>query len=87
MLNYLFNQSTIPEYQCRFKWEENSIAFWDNRSTAHLAPLDIFDADFDRQLYRITLVGDIPVGVNGRKSNVIEGLPILSAAEELATLK
>jgi hypothetical protein len=49
--------------------------------------LDIFDADFDRQLYRITLVGDIPVGVNGRKSNVIEGLPILSAEEELATLK
>jgi hypothetical protein len=30
----------------------------DNRSTAHLAPRDIFQSDFDRQLYRITLVGE-----------------------------
>ena len=32
MLNFLYNQANIPEYQCRFKWEENSIAFWDNRA-------------------------------------------------------
>ena len=87
LLEFLLEHSVRPEFTVRYRWEEGDIAFWDNRSTAHLAPLDIFDADFDRQLYRITLVGDIPVGVNGRKSNVIEGLPILSAAEELATFK
>ena len=67
----------------RFKWNPGDIAFWDNRSTAHLAPRDIFQSDFDRQLYRITLIGEPLVGVDGRTSNAIEGLPILSAAEEL----
>ena len=54
-----------------------------DRSTSHLAPTDIFQSDFDRQLYRITLVGQPLVGVDGRPSTAIEGLPILSAAEEL----
>jgi len=64
--------------------EAGDLAYWDNRSTAHLAPLDIFESDFDHQLYRITLVGDVPVGVDGRRSKAIEGRPILSAAEELS---
>ena len=64
--------------------ESGDIAFWDNRSTAHLAPLkDIFQSDFDRQLYRITLVGEKLIGVDGKPSKSIEGVPILSAAEEL----
>jgi hypothetical protein len=59
-------------------WEPGSIAFWDNRSTAHLAPRDIFDADFDRQFYRVTLVGDVPVGVDASPSKSIEGEPIVA---------
>ncbi len=35
------------------------------------------------QLYRITLVGEPLVGVDGKPSRAIEDLPILSAAEEL----
>jgi len=32
MLNFLFRQiSENPDFQVRFKWEVNSIAFWDNR--------------------------------------------------------
>jgi hypothetical protein len=50
----------------------------------HLAPTDIFESDEDRQLYRITLVGETPVGVDGRPSVSLEGDPILSAREELA---
>jgi taurine dioxygenase len=46
---------------------------WDNRATAHLAPEDIFETHFDRQLYRVTLVGDIPVGVDGVASTPIVG--------------
>jgi len=38
-----------------------------------LAPEDIFETEFDRQLYRITLVGDVPVGVDGRPSTPIVG--------------
>ncbi|MBV8412968.1 MAG: hypothetical protein JOY64_35470, partial [Alphaproteobacteria bacterium] len=44
---------------------------------------DIFSSDFDRQLYRITLVGQPLIGVDGRKSLSIEGLPILSVEHEL----
>ncbi len=83
ILEILWEHVTRPEYTVRFKWNPGDIAFWDNRSTAHLAPRDIFQSDFDRQLYRITLVGEKLVGVDGRESRAIEGLPILSVAEEL----
>ncbi len=83
ILEILWEHVTRPEYTVRFKWNEGDIAFWDNRSTVHLAPRDIFESDFDRQLYRITLVGEPLVGVDGKPSRSIEGLPILSAAEEL----
>jgi taurine dioxygenase len=83
ILEMLWEHVTRPEYTVRFKWNGGDIAFWDNRSTSHLAPTDIFQSDFDRQLYRITLVGQPLVGVDGRPSRAIEGLPVLSAAEEL----
>ena len=83
LLEILWEHVTRPEYTVRFKWEPGDIAFWDNRSTAHLAPRDIFESDFDRQLYRITLVGEPLVGVDGTPSRAIEGVPIRSAAEEL----
>jgi alkyl sulfatase len=86
ILEILWEHVTRPEYTVRFKWNAGDIAFWDNRSTVHLAPRDIFESEFDRQLYRITLVGQPLVGVDGKPSRSIEGLPILSAAEELRTM-
>ena len=83
LLELIWEHVTRPEYTVRFKWNPGDIAFWDNRSTSHLAPTDIFQSDFDRQLYRITLVGQPLVGIDGQPSKVIEGVPILSAAEEL----
>jgi alpha-ketoglutarate-dependent taurine dioxygenase len=83
ILEILWEHVVRPEYTVRFKWNAGDVAFWDNRSTAHLAPRDIFQSDFDRQLYRITLVGKPLVGVDGRTSTSMEGLPVLSAAEEL----
>ncbi|ALL70270.1 Alpha-ketoglutarate-dependent taurine dioxygenase (plasmid) [Paraburkholderia caribensis MBA4] len=80
LLELLWEHVTRPEFTVRFKWEPGSIAFWDNRSTAHLAPTDIFDLDFDRQLYRTTLVGDVPVGPDGRASVAIEGSSVGAAA-------
>ena len=84
LLQLLWEHVVRPEYTVRFKWNAGDIAFWDNRSTSHLAPTDIFESDYDRQLYRITLVGEVPVGVDGRPSTPIEGDPILSVQEELA---
>ena len=76
MLELLWEHAVRPEFTVRFKWEPGSLAFWDNRSTAHLAPRDIFATDFDRQFYRITLMGDTPVGVDGKTSVSLEGDPI-----------
>jgi taurine dioxygenase len=78
LLTLLFEHVLRPEYTVRFKWEPGSVAFWDNRATAHRAPTDILDTDFERQLYRSTIVGDIPVGPDGRHSDAIEGEPVLA---------
>ena len=40
LLQYLISQAQIPEYQVRFRWRPNSMAFWDNRSTQHYAVMD-----------------------------------------------
>ncbi len=68
-----------PEFTVRVKWEPNTVAMWDNRATAHLAPRDINESDFARELYRTTLVGNVPVGVDGRESVSLEGSPLLAA--------
>lgn len=73
LLELLWEHAVRPEFVVRFRWNAGDIAIWDNRATAHLAPEDIFDTDFDRQLYRITLVGDIPVGVDGAPSTALVG--------------
>ncbi|HEV2675374.1 MAG TPA: TauD/TfdA family dioxygenase [Aliidongia sp.] len=84
LLALLFEHVVRPEYTVRFRWQPGSIAFWDNRATAHLAPRDIFTQDVDRQLYRITLRGEVPVGVDGRPSTAIKGLPVGALADEKA---
>lgn len=76
LLEFLWEHCVRPEFVVRFRWNAGDVAIWDNRATAHLAPEDIFDTDFDRQLYRVTLLGDIPVGVDGRASEAIVGEPI-----------
>lgn len=79
MLAMLKTHATRPEFTLRFKWTPGSVAMWDNRSTAHLAPRDFQHTDFDRQLFRTTTVGDIPYGVDGRKSKSLEGTPLPAA--------
>ena len=55
LLNYLYSHATKPEFTCRFKWEEGSIAFWDNRSTWHLAVNNYHGQR--RLMHRITING------------------------------
>ena len=83
LLEMLWEHVVRPEYTVRYQWQAGDVAVWDNRATAHLAPADIFESDFDRQLYRVTLVGEKLNGVDGRVSRAISGDPILSAHEEL----
>jgi taurine dioxygenase len=56
LLDYLLEQGHRPEFTCRFRWANGSIAFWDNRCTKHLA---IHDAGpFRRIMRRTQIVGD-----------------------------
>jgi taurine dioxygenase len=58
LLKLLYAQAAIPEYQCRFRWQKNSIAFWDNRSSQHYAASDYYPAV--RRMERVTIIGDRP---------------------------
>jgi alpha-ketoglutarate-dependent sulfate ester dioxygenase len=75
ILDLLYTQITRPEYTVRLRWEPGTVAFWDNRATAHLAPRDIEHLDLKRALHRVTLVGDVPVGPDGRESELVAGQP------------
>jgi taurine dioxygenase len=56
LLDYLYRHASRPEFQCRFRWREGSIAFWDNRATWHYAANDYQGER--RLLHRITLEGE-----------------------------
>lgn len=77
LLSLFFEEITRPEYTVRFKWEPGSIAFWDNRATAHQGPGDFQYLKDERVLYRITLEGDVPVSISGESSRAIRGEPFL----------
>ncbi len=73
-----------PESRVRFSRDAGRVAFQDIPVTAHFAPCDVFD--LDRQYYRVTSMGGLPVGAGERASIPIEGTPIrASAAAEAAT--
>ncbi len=59
LLETLCRQATFPELQCRFQWENDSIAFWDNRSTQHYAASDYWPQQ--RIMERATVIGDKPI--------------------------
>jgi alpha-ketoglutarate-dependent sulfate ester dioxygenase len=73
IIDLFFAQITRPEYTVRFRWAPGSIAFWDNRSTAHLGPQDVDHLAFERKLHRVTLIGDVPVGPDGARSKSLVG--------------
>ncbi len=56
LLEYLYLRAWIPEYQCRFRWERNSVAFWDNRATQHYAVGDYLPNR--RVMHGLRIAGD-----------------------------
>jgi taurine dioxygenase len=59
LLDVLFEQAHVPEYQFRLRWEPNTIVFWDNISTQHYAANDYYPQR--RRMERTAVVGDVPV--------------------------
>ena len=58
ILAYLIGHCAKPEFQMRFRWRNNSIAFWDNRCVQHLALWDYYPQT--RSGFRVTVKGDKP---------------------------
>jgi taurine dioxygenase len=59
LLDFLMEHGNRPEFTFRYRWRKGSIAFWDNRSTKHIAMGDT--GPFHRLLRRIQICGDKPV--------------------------
>lgn len=71
LLRSLQAHVTRPENTVRWRWRAGDVAFWDNRATQHYAI-----ADYEtqaRHVQRVTIAGDVPVGVDGQKSRPLKG--------------
>ena len=58
LIDKLSRRAEVVEYQCRFRWEPHSVAFWDNRATQHYAASDYWPAR--RVMERANVIGDHP---------------------------
>ena len=58
ILNFLFNHCEHVNYQIRYRWSLNDMAFWDNRFAMHRAIWDYWPNE--RKGRRVTIKGDIP---------------------------
>jgi taurine dioxygenase len=61
LLDLLFHQALVPEYQYRLQWEPHTLAMWDNRSTQHYAIHDYYPQR--RYMERVTIRGGPVTGV------------------------
>lgn len=71
ILDLLQTYVTRPENILRWRWSPNQLVLFDNRITQHYA-IDNYD-DQPRRLHRVTVAGDIPVGIDGATSYSIQG--------------
>ena len=71
ILDLLQAYVTRPENILRWRWSPNQLVLFDNRITQHYA-IDNYDNQ-PRRLNRVTVAGDIPVGIEGKESYSIEG--------------
>jgi len=60
LLDTLFHQALIPEYQYRHRWRPEMVVFWDNRAAQHYAVHDYYP--HRRMMLRVTIKGDRPFG-------------------------
>ena len=63
ILNEIFLHQERLDFTCRFKWTENAVAIWDNRSTLHQGLTDFFPGrglGHERVMDRIAVEGDHP---------------------------
>lgn len=59
---------TRVENTVRWRWTEGDVAVWDNRATQHAKVND--SGTQQRLLRRVSVAGDVPVSISGRKSQM-----------------
>jgi len=69
LFDLLQSYVTKPENTVRWSWRKNDVAIWDNQATQHYA-LNDYDGQ-NRTMRRTTILGEIPVSVDGRRSRMI----------------
>jgi taurine dioxygenase len=58
LLDLLYEQAHVPEYQFRLRWKAGTIVMWDNASTQHYAANDYYPNR--RHMERVAVIGDRP---------------------------
>jgi len=58
VLGLLFDHCEQIDFQIRFRWQQNDVAFWDNRSVMHRAVWDYWP--HERKGRRVTIKGERP---------------------------
>ncbi|WP_328686128.1 TauD/TfdA family dioxygenase [Streptomyces sp. NBC_01261] len=72
VLHQMFQERvTQLENTVRWQWREGDVAIWDNRATQHYALANY--GDHPRLMHRVTVAGDVPLGLDGRRSTVHRG--------------
>ena len=61
---------TRLENTVRWRWQPGDVVIWDNRATQHYA-VDDYGTQ-PRIVRRVTLDGDVPVGIDGQRSRTIK---------------
>jgi alpha-ketoglutarate-dependent sulfate ester dioxygenase len=65
LINIFQDHITRLENTVRWHWAPGDVAIWDNRATQHYGIGDFTEA---RELHRVTIDGDVPVGIDGKSS-------------------
>ncbi|WP_426446783.1 TauD/TfdA dioxygenase family protein [Paenibacillus sp. S-38] len=79
LFSVLQNHVIQLENTVRWRWKAGDVAIWDNRATQHYAINDY--GSQHRVVHRVTIAGDVPVGVDGRSSVTLKPAPAGDASQ------
>jgi len=61
LLGYLTRWVSSPRFTVRYRWQQGTVAMWDNRCTQHFV---LNDFDQERIIQRVTVMGDEPAAAS-----------------------
>jgi taurine dioxygenase len=70
IIDVLQSYALRPENQVRWNWQPGDVLIFDNRCTQHYG-VDDYDGH-RRLLHRVSVTGDVPVGLDGKHSYTIQ---------------